>query len=158
MIRFFQDHLTAVETRTNEAIANAQRYNDNTIASMKFAEFHFEKIEAAFMSLGLKIENIRTRKTGRDYEVWSDDDRLAIEFHAVPVDERFKFIKFAGYTARGNGKNEKTLHTKADKIQSRVASFSGQVVRVNPYSLKILSETDSKTVLVEWHLPQASDL
>ena len=158
MIRFFQDHLTAVETRTNEAIANAQRYNDNTIASMKFAEAHFEKIEAAFMSMGLKIENIRTHKTGRDYGVWNDDDRLAIKFHAVPVDGRFKFIKFAGYTTKGDGENEKALNTKADKIQSRVASFSGQVVRVNPYSLKILSETDSKTVLVEWHLPQASDL
>lgn len=74
----------------------------------------------------------------------------SVTFHASPTN-KFKFIKFAGYTARGNGKNQERLDQKALKLAEAIKKEIGCNVGINPYSLEIEKEGETGIVLIDIH-------
>jgi hypothetical protein len=65
---------------------------------------------------------------------------LTVDITAVS-NEKFKFIKFAGYTSSGRGKNQELLSNKARTIESGIFDSIGFKARINEFSL----ESDNKT-------------
>lgn len=68
-------------------------------------------------------------------------------------DGKFKFIKFAGYTSRGAGKNEGRLDSKAEKMVNTVGNALGHRYKnfdcyVNSYSLEVKNDSEQGVVLM----------
>lgn len=97
---------------------------------------HESKIENSLTKIGLGLSRLNISKTLFPVEV-HENDKLIIEMAFVPIDDKFKFIEFAGYTKDGDGKNQNKLETKSEKIKEEMIKNTGlESVHVNKYSLE----------------------
>lgn len=68
-------------------------------------------------------------------------------------DGKFRFIKFQGYSARGGGKNQEALNTKAEKLKSKLKeSTLIDRMNVNSMSMEVRREGNEGTALIEIYL------
>jgi len=102
----------------------------------------------------LEIVEIFPRKTGDTID-WADKDYMSVSMSLKPLSDKFKFIKFAGYTKYGSGKNQEALINRASKLAEKINSVPGLIsVRVNNYSFEINNESDinNKRILVNFSI------
>ena len=102
-------------------------------------------------SMHLKVSKIYTTGLYPIIDNFTSTASLSIEVKRT--NDKFKFIKDRGYTAKGYGKNEKQLYNKADKISKRLEQIFDCRVQVNPYSLeyKYGDNLDEKKILVDFY-------
>jgi hypothetical protein len=104
-----------------------------------------------FTKENLEIVSLSTHKIG-DSD-WKDTDYMHVSLSLKPISEKFKFIKFAGYTKSGSDKNREVLMNRASKLSEKIKLATGLTsVNVNQYSFEIKNDSDieKKSILVEF--------
>jgi hypothetical protein len=151
-MRKMHSNLEAVKKACLETIKNATLLAEKYEQAYQIAEMKVAEIEQALAVEGLVIVDERTRKTGSDYDLWSEGDRLVVTLTARPNSKKFRFIAFNGYTADGAGRNRKQLTAKAEKLQAAVKAATGHNIQINPFSLEVRdgNQENTKTVLIEF--------
>lgn len=96
----------------------------------------------------LEICSLTTYKTGMDDSQWAENDKLRVDISAKPTSDKFKFIQFAGYTARGSGKNQERLEARATKLADATSATIGVSAQVNCYSFELKEPTSTKNILI----------
>lgn len=155
---------------TKEIQDNIKAYNTNAFIAMEakikeLREFQsmtnimsnkvIEKvpaIEEVLSKLGLSISEFHFRKTGTG--IWEAKDQMVIIVSAIPTNDKFKFLKTAGYTKSGAGRNQLQLSTKAGKLASTIKKATGLQTSVNEFSLEAAAENETKRVLISMWVNQ----
>lgn len=137
-----------------EEITRLNKLHANTAQMVAKLESKLPSIVKSLESMGLGIYSMAYWKTG-DHKAWTSEDQLRVSITAVPASNKFKFITFDGYDKSGRGRNYKRLEAKRKKIEDTIKSdtCSGDV-DVNPFSLEIKNENDTKRILIEMYISQ----
>ena len=134
--------------KIDNEIANLERMREEYTANMNVAEAMLNDLKLVLEKLHLVIEEFSVNQPNK--EVASHLGRISLR---LVSDGKFKFIKFAGYTSRGAGKNEGRLNSKAEKMADTVIKALGSSYKnfdcyVNSYSLEVKNESEQGVVLM----------
>ena len=122
----------------NAEVSAAEEKLKKTVSGLdKFLEL-LPRLIAALASVHLVIDSEDPISTSPD----------SVHFTAKPTD-KFKFIKFQGYTARGEGRNRTALYAKAEKLGKAIGSKIDCSVGINQYSLEVKDGEQGKFVLID---------
>ena len=143
-----KDLRSQYNAKIDNEIANLERMREEYTANMNVVESILNDLKPVLSKLHLTIKEFNVNKPNK--EIASHLGCLSLE---LVSDGKFKFIKFAGYTSRGVGKNENRLHDKAEKITTMVynalrSSYKNFDCYVNMYSLEIKHESERGVVLM----------
>lgn len=118
-------------------------------AAVSKVEAKLPSIVDAIESMGLGISEFGYGKTGIDSKTWNEGDSLRVSITAVSTSNKFRFILDQGYDSKGRGKNQNRLNSKAEKMAAIITEKTGMSAHINPFSLEIKNEGDTKRVLIE---------
>lgn len=143
-----KDLRSLYNAKINNEIANLERMREEYTANMDVAESMLNDLQPVLEKLHLTIEYFIVNQP--DKEVASHKGQIMLR---LVSDGKFKFIKFAGYTSRGAGKNEGRLDSKAKKMVNTVGNALGHRYKnfdcyVNSYSLEVKNESEQGTVIM----------
>lgn len=144
--------LTDYKNRAYATIKQAQ-YNLNCIFNNEKAiKAVHTAVAEGLAKMGLQMVDVKAHKIGGDN--WNEGDVFELSIRATPISKKFKFIKFAGYTAKGEGKNRVRLDKKARKMEAELAGLSKYIdnVFVNEFSLETDNDDGKDNVLICVHL------
>ena len=111
------------------------------------------KLVEAFNQIGLEIKNYNhVIHCHNAWHHYNQNERLDVDLQLQPNSNKFRFIKFAGYTAIGTGKNEKLLNAKTSKLKKEIKEKTGVNIGVNPYSLEYKLNSKNKFVMVNFSI------
>lgn len=158
----FSNQIT--QSKAERAIRLSEEYNakklvlDNTNRILDKFETMIPSLNAALSKVHLSLESFRFSKTGcgSDDKTWKEDDAIHFSLNLATTN-KFKFIKFDGYTKSGSGRNHNRLVEKQEKLEQHIFENCGLELRINCYSLEIdtFRRNESpinKTVLAEFWL------
>jgi hypothetical protein len=132
-----------------------ENYNKNMAEKLETLKEVLPKVIVALKSKHLEIANISYQKTGAyisksEPGVWTEGDSLYISLNLQPINDKFKFLLFKGYTSRGTGRNRSHIE-KSNKLSSFIKNNTNiKRVYFNPYSLEIKNENERKIVLMDF--------
>lgn len=143
-----KDLRSLYNAKINNEIANLERMCEEYTANMNVAESMLNDLQPVLEKLHLTIEEFSVNQPNK--EVASNKGGIRLRLLS---DGKFKFIKFAGYTSRGAGKNEGRLDSKAEKMVITVDnalshSYENFNCYVNMYSLEVKDESEQGVVLM----------
>lgn len=143
-----KDLRSLYNAKINNEIANLERMREEYTANMNVAESIFNDLEPVLSKLHLTVEEVNVNQPNKEVA-----SRLGCLSLRLVSDGKFKFIKFAGYTSRGAGKNESRLTSKAEKMVIMVDnalshSYENFNCYVNQYSLEVKDESEQGVVLM----------
>lgn len=143
-----KDLRSLYNAKINNEIANLERMREEYTANMDVAEAMLNDLKPVLGKLHLAIEEFSVNQPNK--EVASNEGGIRLR---LVSDGKFKFIKFAGYTSRGAGKNEGRLDSKAEKMVNTVGNALGHRYKnfdcyVNSYSLEVKNESEQGTVMM----------
>lgn len=143
-----KDLRSLYNAKINNEIANLERMREEYTANMDVAESMLNDLKPVLEKLHLVIEEFIVNQPNK--EVASHKGLIMLR---LVSDGKFKFIKFAGYTSRGAGKNESRLDSKAEKICEAVQAALQNPVNelrcsVNPFSLETRDDKETGRVLM----------
>lgn len=143
-----KDLRSLYNAKINNEIANLERMCEEYTANMNVAESIVNDLEPILSKLHLTVEEVNVNQPNK--VVASHSGRISLR---LVSDGKFKFIKFAGYTSRGAGKNESRLNSKAEKMVITVDnalshSYENFNCYVNMYSLEVKDESEQGVVLM----------
>lgn len=144
-----KDLRSLYNAKINNEIANLERMREEYTVNMNVAEAMLNKLEPVLEKLHLTIESFDVNQPNKEVASHKGGIRLRLV-----SDGKFKFIKFAGYTSRGAGKNEGRLDSKAEKMADTVIKALGSSYKnfdcyVNSYSLEVKNESEQGTVIMD---------
>lgn len=144
----FNNNFEQYNAYIEKEIANLNRMREEIQANGAVAQQIINDLEPVLEKLHLKIEEFTMNQPNK--EVASHKGLIMLR---LVSDGKFKFIKFAGYTSRGAGKNEGRLDSKAEKMADTVIKALGSSYKnfdcyVNFYSLEVKNESEQGTVLM----------
>lgn len=153
MTEILQAKAKAAVVLRDELILLANRVEAETTGRLAVLGMKLDRIEECLKGFGLTIEesSLTTAKTGMNPNVWGAEDRLRVEFNAVPSNGscKFKFLSFRGYDATGRSKNHARREEKAQIILQALKEASGlSSVQVNSSCLELREEDSRKRVMV----------
>lgn len=143
-----KDLRSLYNAKINNEIANLERMREEYTANMDVAESMLNDLQPVLEKLHLTIEEFSVNQPNK--EVASNKGGIRLRLLS---DGKFKFIKFAGYTSRGAGRNEGRLDSKAEKMVNTVGNALGHRYKnfdcyVNSYSLEVKNESEQGTVIM----------
>lgn len=143
-----KDLRSLYNAKINNEIANLERMHEEYTANMDVAESMLNDLQPVLEKLHLTVEEVNVNQPNK--EVVSHKGLIMLR---LVSDGKFKFIKFAGYTSRGAGKNEGRLNSKAEKMVNTVGNALGHRYKnfdcyVNSYSLEVKNESEQGTVIM----------
>lgn len=143
-----KDLRSQYNAKIDNEIANLERMREEYTANTNVAESIFNDLKPVLEKLHLTIEYFIVNQPNK--EVASHKGQIMLR---LVSDGKFKFIKFAGYTSRGAGKNEGRLDSKAKKMADTVIKALGSSYKnfdcyINSYSLEVENESEQGTVLM----------
>lgn len=143
-----KDLRSLYNAKINNEIANLERIREEYTANMDVAESMLNDLKPVLEKLHLVIEEFIVNQPNK--EVASHKGLIMLR---LVSDGKFKFIKFAGYTSRGAGKNEGRLDSKAEKMADTVikalsGSYKNFDCYVNSYSLEVKNDSEQGVVLM----------
>jgi len=144
----FKNALTRLQEESDKIQKTEEFYAANDQAVTDVLEQLI--IDLKRVKLSLNEDSVSIRKTGlTDY--LEDGDKITISFTAAGC-SGFKFIKPQGYTARGDGRNQKRLEAKATKIKGALKTDAMQEIGVNQFSLEAKEEEEktSRVMVTVW--------
>ncbi len=107
------------------------------VQALEKTGLHLDRLSYHKAVMSEKLEYVEKYENMKNFD---------ISFVGVPFNEKMKFIKFAGYTKSGSGKNKERLKTKAKKMQDEFTAITGLKVSINSNSLEYgSSHYDSNT-------------
>jgi len=141
------------DARIRAIVAAALNQNTCYYRALNVLEEKLPALEQALVKMGLEITDLRYSQAGSlsDGEMmsWGEDNRLRVSISAVPVGGKFRFVKFAGYTAGGHGRNQARLVAKATQIREALQLATGIAdISANPHTLEVKNEGDTKSILI----------
>ena len=144
----FNSNFEQYNAYIEKEIANLNRMREEIQANGAVAQQIINDLEPVLEKLHLKIEEFTMNQPNK--EVPSNKGGIRLR---LVSDGKFKFIKFAGYTSRGAGKNEGRLDSKAEKMADTVIKALGSSYKnfdcyVNSYSLEVKNESEQGTVIM----------
>lgn len=143
-----KDLRSLYNAKIDNEIANLERMREEYTANMNVVESIVNDLEPILSKLHLTVEEVNVNQPNK--EVASHKGLIMLR---LVSDGKFKFIKFAGYTSRGAGKNEGRLNSKAEKMADTVIKALGSSYKnfdcyVNQYSLEVKDESERGVVLM----------
>lgn len=144
----FNSNFEQYSAYIEKEIANLNRMREEIQANGAVAQQIINDLEPVLAKLHLKIEEFTMNQPSK--EVASNKGGIRLR---LVSDGKFKFIKFAGYTSRGAGKNEGRLDSKAEKMADTVIKALGSSYKnfdcyVNSYSLEVKNKSEQGTVIM----------
>lgn len=144
----FNNNFEQYNAYIEKEIANLNRMREEIQANGAVAQQIINDLEPVLEKLHLKIEEFTMNQPNK--EVASNKGGIWLRLLS---DGKFKFIKFAGYTSRGAGKNEGRLDSKAEKMADTVIKALGSSYKnfdcyVNSYSLEVKNKSEQGTVIM----------
>lgn len=144
----FNNNFEQYNAYIEKEIANLNRMREEIQVNGAVAQQIINDLEPVLEKLHLKIEEFTMNQPNK--EVASNKGGIWLRLLS---DGKFKFIKFAGYTSRGAGKNEGRLDSKAEKMVNTVGNALGHRYKnfdcyVNSYSLEVKNESEQGTVIM----------
>ena len=143
-----KDLRSLYNAKINNEIANLERMREEYIANMNVVEAMLNDFQPVLEKLHLTIKEFGVNSPNKEFA-----SNKGSYWLRLVSDGKFKFIKFAGYTSRGEGKNERRLCSKAEKIEDKVikalsGSYKNFNCHVNIYSLEVKNESEQGTVMM----------
>jgi hypothetical protein len=143
MVNQIEQSMVANQEGVQKEVARIQ------LAANNYARLATE-LESLLPSLVKALDKVGLGINSFGYSASQDSTSLSVSIHANPTSSKFKFIAFAGYDARGCGKNRQRLEDKAGKLESALTNAVGVRVRVNPCSLEIKDAAKDKFVMIDF--------
>lgn len=143
-----KDLRSLYNAKINNEIANLERMREEYTANMDVAESMLNDLQPVLEKLHLTIEEFSVNQPNKG--VASNEGGIRLRLLS---DGKFKFIKFAGYTSRGAGKNDGRLNSKAEKMVNTVGNALGHRYKnfdcyVSSYSLEVKNESEQGAVIM----------
>lgn len=138
----FNGYLEEYSAEIEQKIANLNRMRDELQSSCAAAQQIINELEPVLAKLHLTIDEFIMRYPDKEKAANSG----VINF-ILKSDGKFRFIKFAGYTSRGEERNKERLLKKAKKINETVMTAlktpaNELCCSVYSYSLEISSDRE----------------
>lgn len=149
-----ENYRESLAKRTEIKQAQIKAFNHMiSVTNLKVAKFEQElpTLEVILFKQGLKIDRLSITKSGSNFDVWEEDDKLVVALVLVKTeDSKFKFIPFNGYTSNGASKNADRRKAKADKLKTFIAQrIYVQGLYINDNSMEEGSNKNRDIVLMD---------
>jgi hypothetical protein len=146
-IAAIRKNISEVDTEYDNKLVTLKKNFDRNVYYLNKLEDVLPSLTAVLEKEGFEIGQIRPIKTGSTSD-WMDTDYLSVSLTLIPISDKVRFIKFAGYTKSGAGKNQDALRKKAKKLTEAITNNTIGLFRVdvNSYSFEIKKDGEKKTV------------
>lgn len=150
LIESIQNSISLSKIEMEDKVTKLQQNASIYESFLAKLQSYIPSLVATLEKQNLVIDRLSYHKTGIGPD-WEENHCLNVCVTANPANSKFKFIKFAGYTKTGAGKNHDALVNRADKLVEAIKAGTGiEGVQANLYSFEYRDNGANNILIDLW--------